>query len=473
MGASKKQLVAFVDDQEDLAKSLAEKYSNLYQTVPFTYPQEALSSIDESYAAVVADHRMPGMTGVDLLAKLRAKTPHTTRILLTAVADLIPLLTLINEAKVFHYVPKDPLGIDNLNQVLADAVDLHSLHLERERRVLHLQQKNAALEALVRIQTSDERSFDDLLGNDPKLLAAIRKARWAANNEMRVLITGESGTGKEDLARAIHFQGKRKTSPFKKENCSMFQPELMQAALFGTVEGAFTGAKTAKGILRDAEGGTVFLDEIGELIPQVQAFLLAFLDNGDIHPVGHSGAKNPKADVRIIAATNRDLFSEIGRGHFRLDLFHRINEVSIHLPPLRDRRDDIPLLTKRAVFHAAHKLGIENISIAPPVFAYLQSLPYPGNVRELFNIVKHAMANMQMDSTNTMDMEHICAASETRPDKAPGCGSLAEAVDAFKKQHISDVLNRHSTRVGAAEELGVDVRTLFNLTKKLEISMGA
>jgi DNA-binding NtrC family response regulator len=468
MGPTEKPLVAFVDDQEDLAHSLAAKYSAEYETYAFTSPHQALSRIDASFAAVIADHRMPGMTGVDLLAKLRIKTPHTVRVLLTAVADLIPLLTLINEAQVFHYVPKDPLSLDHLRVVIANAVEFYCLRQEKEQKFHHLQQRSAQLQALVRMQTSDERSFEDILGNDPQLQAALNKARWAANNDMTVLITGESGTGKEDLARAIHFQGRRKRNPFKKENCSMFQRELMQAALFGKVQGAFTGAITSKGILREADGGTVFLDEIGELDLELQAFLLAFLDGGDIHPVGYSGQKSLKADVRIVTATNRNLSSAVNDGKFRLDLFHRINEVAIHLPALRDRRGDIPTLAKRAVIVASHKLGLEGASIGASVIEQLQSLPYPGNVRELFNLIKQAMATMQMDGRTTIELDYVRAATELQGTMPFASGSLEEAVEAFKKQYIEAVLKRHQTRRAAGEELGVDVRTLFNYLKKPE-----
>lgn len=476
MDRTRKPIVAFVDDEEDLARSLADKYSDAYETVPFTSPHDALRRINESFAVVVADHRMPGMTGADLLAKLRVTSPHTVRVLLTAVADLIPLLTLINESQVFQYVPKDPNCLDHLKTVLANAAEVYCLRQEKEQNFARLQQQSAQLQAFVRLQTSDERSFEDILGTDPKLQAALNRGRWAANNDLTVLITGESGTGKEELARAIHFQGKRKKHPFKKENCSMFQRELLQAALFGNVEGAFTGAKAAKGILRDADSGTVFLDEIGELDPEVQAFLLAFLDGGDIHPVGYSGPKNLKVDVRIIAATNRDLSSAVNDGRFRLDLFHRLNEVPIHLPPLRERRGDIPLLIKRAMFVASHKMGLEDVSIDDSVIDYLRMLPYPGNVRELFNVIKHAMATMQMDGATRIELDYVRAATELHGNRngsmGAGSGSLEEAVEGFKRQYIEGVLKRHTTRRAAADELGVDVRTLFNYLKKPLTSAG-
>jgi two-component system response regulator HupR/HoxA len=377
-----KRKVAFVDDEEDLARSLAAKYSSDYETFPFTSAHDALNRIDASFAVVIADHRMPGMTGVDLLAKLRVKSPNTVRVLLTAVAEMIPLQALINEAQVSHYIPKDPLCLDHLKTVFANAVELYSLREEHERNLAGLEQKAAQLQALVRMQTSDERSFEDILGNDPQLQVAIKKARFVANNDLTVLITGESGTGKEDLARAIHFQGKRKKNPFKKENCSMFQRELLQARLFGQLDGAYTGAHAANGIVRDAEGGTVFLDEIGEMVPEVQAFLLAFLDGGDIHPIGYSGSKNLKGNLRIVTATNKDLRSAVEDRQFRLDLFTRINQIAIHLPALRERRADIPLLARRAVIVASHKLGLDNISIGASVIGHLQALPYPEKERD-------------------------------------------------------------------------------------------
>jgi transcriptional regulator of aroF, aroG, tyrA and aromatic amino acid transport len=153
-------------------------------------------------------------------------------------------------------------------------------------------------------------------------------------------------------------------------------------------------------------------------------------------------------------------------GKFRLDLFHRLNEVAIHLPALRHRRADIPVLTKRAIFVAAHKIGMESVSIGDSVINHLQSLPYPGNVRELFNIIKHAMATMQMDGATTIELDHVRAATELDGTMAAGSGSLEEAVEAFKRQYIEGVLKRHLTRRAAAEELGVDVRTLFNYLKK-------
>lgn len=467
---TQKSLVAFVDDQEDLAESLAAKFSNDYETIAFTCPHEALRQIDESVAVIVADHRMPGMTGVELLAKLRMKSPETVRILLTAVADLIPLLELINEAKVFHYIPKEPLFPEHMKGVLADAVELYRLRQEKKRNLVSLKQQNAQFKAQLRVRTGEERLFEDLLGNDPGLDTAIQLGKWAATNDLPVLITGETGTGKDELARAIHFESKRKGRPFRIVNCAVFRPEHAQSALFGNVRGAFTGAEGDKGLLRAADGGTLFLDEIGELSLEVQAFLLTFLDHGHIHPVGHSGPLI-KADIRIIAATNRNLESEIENGKFRLDLFHRINGTAIHLPPLRERRGDIPTLAEHAVILASAKLGLDNIPITSSAIGYLQSLPYPGNVRELNRSVERAMGSMQRQGATSIALEHVLGTTQPQLRAATQHSSLNGAVDAFKKQLIEAALKRHKyKRDPAAAELGMSTRNLFNLIETLEIS---
>jgi two-component system response regulator HupR/HoxA len=474
MTQSPKPRVFFVDDEQDLAASLADKYSNRYETMAFTSPHEVLHCIDESVAVVVADHRMPGMTGVELLGKLRIKSPETVRILLTAVADMIPLLELINDAKVFHYIPKGPLFPEHMKGVLADAVELYTLRQESKRNLRSLKQQNVQLKAQLRVHTSEETSFEDLLGSDPQLQNAIRLGKWAATHDRPVLITGESGTGKDVLARAIHCKSQRKDHAFRAVNCAWLRPELAQAALFGKVKGAYTGATEAdKGILRQTDGGTLFLNEIGELSQDVQAFFLTFLDRGDIEPVGYSGSENLKANVRIIAATNRNIVSQAhaANGTFRLDLFNRLNGTSIRLPALRDRLSDIPILARPAVIVASSKLGLDNMAISDEAIAYLQTLPYPGNVRELINTVEQAMDSMQMSGAAQLELEHVRAARWQQPRPLIECGSLAQAVDAFTKQFVEAALKRHKYKqVASAGELGISDRYLRDLIKKFEIA---
>jgi two-component system response regulator HupR/HoxA len=459
--------VAFVDDEEDLAASLAAKYSADYETSAFTCPREALRFIDENVAVVVADHRMPGMTGVELLAKLRLKTPETVRILLTAVADMVPLMELINEAKVFHYIPKEPLFPEHMKVVIADAVELYCLRQERKRAYAGLQRQNAQLKAQLSAKTGEERLFEDLLGKDPQLEDALNLARWAATNDLPVLITG---TGKDELARAIHFGSQRRQRAFGIVNCAVFRSEHAQSALFGNVKGGFTGAEGDKGIVRASDGGTLFLDEVGELSQDVQAFLLTFLDHGHIHPVGYSGPVI-KANVRIIAATNRNLESEIDARKFRLDLFHRINGTSIRLPALRERRNDIPTLVKHAVMLASSKLDLSNAAISAEAMACFESASYPGNVRELKHLVERALGFMQRAGATTLQAEHVRAASQNRAQPAAEPASLDEALDSFTKQFVESVLKRHRYKqLPSALELGISDRYLRDLIKKFGIS---
>lgn len=472
MTHTQKPLVFFVDDEKDLADSLAAEYSKDYDTKAFTSPYDALRCTNESVAVVVADQRMPSMTGVDLLAKLRTQSPDTVRILLTAVADLNTLMESINVANVFQYIPKEPLYQEQMKTSLAYAVELYRSRQERKRNIASVTQENAKLKAVLRVQTGEKRLFEDLVGNDPKLLEAISLGRRAATNIRTVLITGESGTGKEVLARAIHFESKR-TGPFKAENCASYTTYLAQALLFGKELGAYTDSREAtKGILREAEGGTVFLDEIGELNRDVQGFLLRFLENGDIHPLGYSGKENLKAnDVRIITATNQDLDTEVQNGKFRLDLFYRINRIRIHLPPLRDRRADIPMLVQHALIAESAGRGPNSVPISDAAISYLQSLPYPGNIRELNNTIARAMDSMEDDGKKTIEIQHVRAATQQQPPVPVQPACWDEMLKAYKKQLIESALKRHSGKHGpAAAELQMTTRNLLKLIGDLGIS---
>lgn len=467
-----KPRVVFVDDERDLAESLADQYSDIYETSAFDSPSEALKAIDDSVAVVIADHRMPGMTGVQLLTKLRSKIPDTVRILLSAWADIAALRESINDAHIFHFVSKEPskAAQAHLRTVIADAVRLYTLRLETRHQHRQLRSENAQLRRQVGERAGSASYFTDLLGDDPELLSAIKTGKQVADTDFPVLITGETGTGKEIMARAIHYEGKRCHNRFWSENCSLFHRDLAQSRLFGQTKGSFTGADVAtKGILRDTHGGTLFLDEIGEMPEEVQAFFLRFLDHGEIRPVGDTTSKDLNADVRIIAATNRSLVAEVEHKRFRLDLYERLRTVEIVLPPLRQRRNDIPLLARFAMQNTSSRLGWEDFSITDAALTFLKSLDYPGNIRELNRIVARSM--LLGNDSNNIDLAHVKKAV------GPDAGLAATdqklyvvAVRAAKKQIVQRALQRNNYRRDlSARELGMSVRNLSKLIKQLEI----
>jgi DNA-binding NtrC family response regulator len=457
--------VVFVDDEQDLADSLAAKYSNDYETEAYKSPVDALRSIDASVAVVVADHRMPEMDGVELLARLRIQSPYTIRVLLTAVGDQIPLPALIDGAQLFRYVAKDSSGLDRLKIVLADAVEAFR-EAEKQKREF------AELKALVRVQIGDERLFEDILGSDPRLQEAVKLGRRASKHKRPVLITGETGTGKDWLARAIHFESERRSGPFKAENCATYTGDLAQALLFGHEKNSYTGALEAKqGILREMKGGTVFLDEIGLLHSTVQGLLLRFLENGHIQPLGFSGKENLKAeDVRVIAATDRDFDAGAKKGEFMPALFHRLNgNHRIHLPPLRERRGDIPILAKRAMIVESSSRCLGSVLMSAAAMSHLQGLPYPGNIRDLNSTIVAAMDWMEDDRKNTIELEHVKAATQQQ-ESTPGQPlHFREAVNEFKKRFIEAALKSHKYKSDAAKQLGMTPRNLLKLTKALGI----
>ena len=468
-----KPKVIFIDDELDFADSLVAKFSDLYEAQGFVSADEALKFIDESVAVVVADHKMRGMQGVELLARLRKEKPDIGRILMTAVADAIPLDELVNEARP-HYVPKTGDFIDHLASKLAGTVELFAMRSERRRRRAALKLERNQLRATVRVKTEHERYFSDIIGNAPALRAALKIARLASDNLAPVLITGETGTGKDYLARAIHFDGELCAQAFRNELCSIYLPEVLQSRLFGHEKDSFTGAhQKTNGIFRDAEGGTVFLDGIGDMSLDVQKFFLEFLEYKRIQPLGYTKGEPIIANVRVICATHKDLESEVQAGRFRDDLFRRIRKaINIHMPALRDRRADIPLLTRHFMIIAARSLRLNHVPIGALVDEYLQSQSYPGNLRQLDQIIWEAMINMWSDAATTLDIKYVRRAVEVSHSNSatPAILPLKLARKDFTKGYVeASLLRNNYNMIAAAKELGMTDRNLRILRKLLKI----
>lgn len=329
----------------------------------------------ESFApeVVLCDVRLPDGNGVEMVEKIRQAAPQTEVILLTAYGNIPDGVQAIKNGA-FDYITK---GDDNnkILPLLSRAVE----KVEMSRRLAQLEK-----------QVGEKFSFDTVLGNSPAIREAIELARKVAATDATVLVTGETGTGKEVFAQAIHQNSARAKRSFVAVNCSAFSKELLESELFGHRAGAFTGAvKDKKGLFEEASGGTIFLDEIGEMAFDLQAKLLRVIESGEFIKVGET--RPTKVDVRIVAATNRDLKQEIAEGRFREDLYYRLSVFRIHLPPLRERPEDIEAYVRMFAGRFGMKMGRRVEHIEPEYLERLRLHGWPGNVRELRNVVERSL----------------------------------------------------------------------------------
>ena len=324
---------------------------------------------------ILTDVRMPQVTGLDILAAAHDQDPMTPVILMTAQASLQTAISAVNSGA-FYYIQK-PFANDELIAILRRASDYRAVKVENK----HLRQE---------IQRRDKSGVIRPIGKSRRFLDILRLAEQVAPTDSTVLITGESGTGKEVLARYLHNLSNRTEGPFLSINCGALPENLLESELFGHVKGSFTGAvRDKQGLFAAARGGSFFLDEVGEMTPALQIKLLRVLQEREAIPVGATEAI--PVDVRILAATNRDLEEECRRGAFRSDLFYRLNVIAIELPPLRDRRDDILLLLENFLQRLATDRSIEPKALSQEALDAVMVYDWPGNVRELENALEHAV----------------------------------------------------------------------------------
>ncbi|MBI3900459.1 MAG: nitrogen regulation protein NR(I) [Gammaproteobacteria bacterium] len=310
---------------------------------------------------VITDIRMPGMSGLELLTLIQDKAPQIPVIVMTAFTDLDSAVSSYRGGA-FEYLPK-PFDVD-------DAVNLVRRALEHRRGR--------------RIEPAQDEPVPEILGSASSMQEVFRAVGRLSTSHLNVLINGESGTGKELVARALHTHSPRADQPFIAINIAAVPSELLESELFGHERGAFTGATTQrKGRFEQANGGTLFLDEIGDMPIELQTRLLRVLSDGKFYRVG--GHEQVSTDVRIVAATNQDLEERVKQGRFREDLFHRLNVIRVHLPPLRERREDVPILAGHFLKQSSLELSVEPKQLAPETNEYLSQLPWPGNVRQLEN----------------------------------------------------------------------------------------
>jgi DNA-binding NtrC family response regulator len=456
--------ILFVDDEKSLQEFMRSELPRLgHEVTVCPDGKAALKSLEKStFDAAILDLRMPGMTGIEVLEHLKQVSPDTEAIVMTGHASKDTAVAAMRLGA-FDYLEK-PCKLTEIEAILQK--------VEEKRALKH---QNLALQS--RVQAAEGPTI--LVGNSPPMSGVHRMIATVAPTESTVLILGETGTGKELAARTLWQKSKRAELPFVPVNCGALSENLVESELFGHRKGAFTGAdRDHKGLFEVANGGTLFLDEVGELNKNIQVKLLRFLESGEIRRVGET--EPFKTDVRILCATNCDLRQMIKDDEFREDLYFRINTFEIVLPPLRERRPDIPSLARHLLARAARRPADQvDELLTPEAIDVLLEHDWPGNVRELANVMEHAYIIAGGQKITAEHLPHhirtagtpatlsLTTARDTPPSSIPV--PSARTLREIEMEHILKVLEKHGrNKPAAAAELGISLKTLYNKLNQLE-----
>jgi len=440
-----------VDDERSIREACREVALSLgYSAVAADSAEQAYRALDaQTFDAVLLDLRLPGTGGLEVLRRIKERRPDAVVVVVTGYGTVQSAVQAMKNGA-YDYVTK-PFSVDEL-KLLLERVAVH-LKLKSENRLL-------------REKVKSKQGFGGIVGRAPEMEKLYRIIAKAANSIHPVLILGESGTGKEMVARSIHYSGPFRDKPFIPIDCGSLVPTLIESELFGYVKGAFTGANQAKdGLLSIAEGGTIFLDEVGELPVDLQAKMLRAIQEKEIRPVG-STRRSP-INVRILAATNRDLEQAVMQGGFRRDLYFRLNVLSLRIPPLRERRQDIPLLIGHFLDRMTRNSGQEKM-LSDDALKVMLAYDWPGNVRELENCLERSYAFTSGPVIHVMDLPQEIAhlpLSESAGGDGDGSSKILPIAELERLTILKAITDLNGDKLQAARLLGIGKTTLYRKLK--------
>ena len=443
---AKKISILIVDDEESVRDSLYNWFiEDGFRVESAENAKRALTILESNqFDIILADIKMPGMDGLEMLRRIKSIKPDSIVIVMTAFATVDTAVKALKDGA-YDYVTK-PFDPDDLTHLIRNATKQISLVEENET----LKQKVTSLE-----------NVEDLIGKSEAMKGVLQQVESVAQTSSSVIITGESGTGKELVARAIHANSPRKFFPFVSVHCGALTESLLESELFGHEKGAFTGAMyNRKGRFEMADSGSIFLDEIATISTKMQVELLRVLESKTFMRVG--GNKEISSDFRVICATNKDLKNMVEKGTFREDLFYRLNVVNIQIPPLRDRKDDIPMLVNYFINKYCTSMNKPPASIDTAALNRIQEFNFPGNIRELENMIERAIVVGNGKKITLKDL----------PLEKTFVSNSAESLDDFEKAFILQILNKYDWNISrTARALKVDRVTLYNKIKKYDLKL--